>query len=541
MNIPKQITFISKDPDVVLNVLHKFCEPVTSTLGPNGCTVIIHDNESNLPHVTKDGVTVSESINFSDPREQAIASLIKEAARKTAASVGDGTTTSVLLVEQMLLRGLSNLSTVKSRRDFFEGFDLAFERLVDILTENNVPITKDSTLLESVVRISANGDDKLCKLIMSAVKASGPDGLVSAELHDELRTFVDVKGGSSLESTAFIPSKRWESTGIVDLILVAGPIKEVHEIKGILTMLSTSKNDCVIIAKEFSESVLNTVSVNNHRKSINVALVESEGFARNHRMDILEDLSAIFSVPIYSTDGSTDLPIKSWSSCATGPVKAIVKPNETILFREDESWTPEAEERYAKLKKEYDDSKISTEEDSVIDSGLIRHLQRRIAKYNVVATIKIGAATQAEAAEMKDRVEDALCAVSAAVNGGITEGGGMALLKAAKSLIPAVDTMQVSADYKAGYMLVLNACSAPFSQLCKNSGLEMVEIPEELLAPGNVFDFRDYEIVHFVDGGIVDPVLVPIACLTNATSVVKTILKSNSIISEWQELRAVSS
>jgi len=533
MNIPKEITFISRNPEVVLNVLNKFCEPITSTLGPNGCTVIIYDSEKSLPHVTKDGVTVSESIYFTDPKEQAIASLIKEAARKTAASVGDGTTTSILLVEQMLFKGLKVLNEVKNRKDFFEGFDLAFEHVIDILTENHISITKDSALLESVVRISANGDEKLCKLIMSAVKAAGVDGLVSAELGEEPRTTVDVKGGSSLESNAFIPNKRWESTGNVDLILVAGPIKEVHEIKSILAILSVSKNDCVIIAKEFSEAVINIVSVNNHRKSINVALVESEGFARNHRNDILEDLSVIFSVPIYSTDGSTELSLREWASVADGPSKVVVKPTETVLFREEDIWTAEAASRYATLKKEYDVARISTEEDSIVDAGLVRHLQRRLAKYNVVATIKVGAATLAEASEMKDRVEDALCAVSAAINGGITEGGGMALLKAANSLLSNLDSM-TSADTKLGYNLVLSACSAPFAQLCKNSGLEQAEITEELLTPGNVFDFRDFTIVNFVDGGIVDPVQVPISCLTNATSVVKTILKSNSIISEWQ-------
>src|SRR5664279_1655037 len=166
MSIPKQITFIGENHEFLTETVKEFCGPIISTLGPGGCTVIIADPDKHLPHVTKDGVTVAESIFFLDQRKQAIASLIKEAARKTADTVGDGTTTSVVLTEAMILGGLEKLRSVSNKKDFFDGFDLAFEKIIDFLKDSSVSITKDSALLESVVKISANSDEKICKIIM---------------------------------------------------------------------------------------------------------------------------------------------------------------------------------------------------------------------------------------------------------------------------------------------------------------------------------------------------------------------------------------
>lgn len=536
MSIPKQITFIDEDNQVLIDAVKDFCGPVISTLGPGGCTVIITDDNESLPKVTKDGVTVSESIFFRDQRKQAIASLIKEAARKTANAVGDGTTTSVVLAQDMILKGLESLKSVSSKKEFFDGFDLAFEKVVDILSDNTVSITKDSVLLESVVKISANNDDKICKIIMSAVKAAGPDGLVNIELNDELKTIVDVKGGASLESNTIIPNgKRWESDAVdIELVLVSGAIRETHEITTLLGHLNTSKNPAIIIAKEFSDIIINTVMVNNQRKSIDVVLVESEGFARNARMDILEDLSVIFNVPIYSTDGNTPYLLNEYTSNIASEVnRVIVTPNETVIFRAEEELLENARLRYKFLKQEYEDLKLSAE----VDQGSLHHLQRRMAKYNVVATIKVGASTKAEAVEIKDRMDDAVSAISAAINGGITQGGGMALVRAGMEVYSA-EPEELSKDAKLGYQLLVNSCYAPFKSLAKNSGVAPTEdkFSDELLVEDNVFDFKNCEIVNWLDAGIIDPVLVPISALTNASSVAKTILKSNSIISEWQDI-----
>ncbi len=496
MSIPKQITFISEQPDIINDTIREFCGPIISTLGPGGQTVIIADEESVVPHVTKDGVTVSESIHFSDPRKQAIASLIKEAARKTAGSVGDGTTTSVVLAGALITKGLDSIRSVKSKKEFFDGFDLAFEKVIDLLSESNIPISKDSELLGSVVQISTNGDEKVCKHIMSAIKAAGPDGLVNVEVHDELYTTVDIKGGSSIESNAHILGKRWEVSGDIQLILISGPLKDVYEIKPILTSTAGTDVPVVIIAKEFSEAIISTVMTNNQRKKINIALIESEGFARGPRMDILEDLSLIFEVPIYSTDGSTTLPLSSYDSlhCQSEALtKAIVTANETVLFRDNEVLSVLAAERYAGLKKEYDEAKTSKDESSITDSGNMRFLQKRMAKYNTVATIKVGAATKAEAVEIRDRIEDALHSISSAVNGGITQGGGMALLKAAFVLRDLLPSLGLSDSAQAGYTLISKACCSPFYTLAVNSGVMFPggQVPEELTSGDKVYDFRD--------------------------------------------------
>ena len=527
MSVPKQITFIDENEQVLIDAVNEFCGPVVSTLGPGGCTVIITNDESEVPHVTKDGVTVAESIFFKDQRKQAIASLIKEAARKTATSVGDGTTTSVVLAQTMILLGLEGLKKVTSKKDFFEGFDLAFEKIIDYLTESSISITKDSTLLESVVKISTNGDDKICKIIMSAVKQAGADGIVNVELGDQLRTTVDVKSGASLESRAFVlNSKPWEVSGEIDLILIAGALTKVHEIHNLVKLINSARRPAIIIAKEFSDEVITTFMVNNKALKTNVALVEAEGFARESRGEILDDIASIFDVPVYSLDGSTGVNLTEYvpSQCVFIN-KAIITPSETILFRTDDTLNSDAEMRYNALKKDYDEAKSGTE---IVEAGVLRHLQRRMAKYNVVATIKVGASTLAEAKEMKDRIDDALCAITAAVNGGISQGGGMALYKAGITFTPESS----HTDKDKGQYFLAKCCLVPFKVLAKNTGIAVKDL---VCGNADVIDFKTGDIVNWLDGGIIDPTQVSIAALTNASSVAKTILKSNSIISEWQE------
>ena len=534
MSIPKQITFIGENQEFLIKTVKEFCDPIISTLGPGGCTVIIADSDKALPHVTKDGVTVAESIFFIDQRKQAIAALIKEAARKTADAVGDGTTTSVVLAAAMILGGFDKLKSISNKKDFFDGFDIAFEKVIDFLTDSNVSITKDSKLLESVVKISANGDEKICKIIMSAVKEAGSDGLVNVELSEEPKSSVEIRGGSSLESNAFIPTKkRWEVSGNIELILVSGAIRENYEIKQILNNLSITNNSAIIIAKEFSDTIQSTVAINNQRKKINVALVEAEGFARVARMELLEDLSVIFGEPIYSTDGSTELSLSDYVNAPCIELeKAIITSTETILFRASDMLTDSATRRYAILKKEYDEMVADTS--SVTDAGSLRHFQKRLAKYNTVATIKVGASTKAEAAETKDRIDDSLAAITAAVNGGITQGGGMALYRAGVEIEKVATTFGLNATGTLGILFMANCCKAPVRVLAQNAGIELVDVPFEEMDDNEVFDFRDFQIVDYLEGGIIDPALVPISALTNSSSVAKTILKSNSIISEWQ-------
>jgi chaperonin GroEL len=537
MSIPKQITQLS-DNNFLTTTVKEFCAPVVSTLGPGGCTVIITDDSNPVPHVTKDGVTVAESIFFKDQRKQAIASLIKEAARKTASAVGDGTTTSIVLAEAMIIQGAKELTLVNNKKEFFDGFDSAVEKVVDYLTESSVQITKDSNLLSSVVRISSNNDERVVKTIMSAVKEAGADGIVNVELHESLSTIIDAKGGASLESKAIIDNnKLWERTNVTSddicLLLVSGSLKHVYEVKNLIIQLSRAGYPTVIIAKEFSDEVVSNFMINNQRRQTDVVLVEAEGFARESRLEILEDLATIFDVPVYSLDGSTGNYLSDYvpEPCLKLS-KAIIKPSETILFRIEGFLDDEAQDRYNSLLKDYAEFKLS---EGVKDPGTLRHLQRRMAKYNVVATIKVGASTKAEAVEIKDRIDDSLAAIAAAVNGGIIQGGGIALVRASL-LLESANIDALSESEQIGYTLVQQACLAPFKTLSKNVGIvpDAETFNDDLLVETNVFDFKTCKMVNWLTAGIIDPTLVPVTALLNAASVAKTILKSNSIISEWQ-------
>ena len=536
MGAPKQITNLSADSAPIINdVIAQFCDPVISTLGPEGRTVIIDDdaNGETIPHVTKDGVTVADSINFKDRRMQAIASLIKESARNTGNSVGDGTTTSVLLTKAFLQQALSLRDVLgMSQKDFFDGFDLAYEHVIEFIESISTPITMDSPLLESVVKISTNCDKQIYPIILSGAKAVGVDGLLSAELSNEGSTSIEVKSGSTIESNAYITrGKRWEASepGII-LILVSGPIQKVAELKNILLMCKTSPT--VVVAKEFSDEVKKLVEINNLRNVVNVALVESEGFARNSRLELLEDLASIFDVPVYSTDESTAYPLSSFELGAHYSVsKVIVTPTETVLYSSYPELSASAEERLKEITRTYLAAKSEVEP----SAGELAHLKRRLSKFAAIAVIKVGAVTKAEAIELKDRVDDAICSISAAINGGIVPGGGSTLYRAALEFGSFTSDNE---DQMTGYNVFMKACKTPMITLFHNSGIVYDSSACESKLSNNsnvVYDFKDDVWVDYLVGGIVDPTNVTKAALTNASSVAKTILKSNFIITEWQE------
>lgn len=535
MGTPKDITNLASTTydALMTQIIEKFCDPIISTLGPEGKTVIIEaeSDEGIVPHVTKDGVTVAESINFKDRRMQAIASLIKESARKTGSIVGDGTTTSIVLTKAFL-NTRYELTQTKSQRAFFEGFDLAYEHVIEFIESMSSPITMDSPLLESIVKIATNNDKRIYPIILAGTKAVGVDGMISAELCNEGITSVVVRSGASIDSNAYISKgTRWEASDNVNLVLVSGPIQKVIELQHVLII--SGKVPTVIVAKEFSKEIRELVDINNLRGICNVLLVESEGFARNSKMELLEDLASVFTVAIYSTDGSTKLNLRDFVySNNTSVAKVVATPTETILYSRFSELTEEAEIRFASVTELYTKAKAETE----TTAGELAHLKRRLAKFSPAAIIKVGAVTSGEAYELKDRVDDAICAITAAINGGIVPGGGVTLYRAMMEFTG--NDLLSNPDQIIGYRAFLCACATPLITLFKNSGLKYDKDVCEAnlkLDPNTVYDFKNDTWSDFLKGGIIDPTDVTKVALTNASSVAKTILKSDFMITEWQE------
>ncbi len=515
---------INNTEEIIIETVLEFCNAVCSTLGPGGKNVIIVTGNS-VPHVTKDGVTVSESIHYNDPAKEAIVSLIKESARKTATTVGDGTTTSTLLVGSLVMAGLQALQTVKSKKDFFDAFEMAIDDITEYLDNTKLMIEKDSELLKSVISISSNGDSEVIKLVSEAVKHAGADGIINVEATDEVTSTVVTTNGASLETRVLTNINAENEPSSV--VLIDGAVKEVFEIEAILQSASKSKVPVIIIAKEFSENVIKVVNINNGRNMLRVVLAEAEGFA-TFRTEILKDIAYLTSADILSIDGSTQHSLKGFGTDNYGTVeKFIAGKNELILFPFEDKYTEELDIKVALLKQEYNNVKLDP------NSAPATHLKRRLSKYATVATIKVGGVTEAEVKEKKDRVDDSVCAVSAAVNGGVLPGGGMALYNAGKSLLANKQGTDMTGDEVAAIRIIVTACSAPIITLCSNAGVDWKDYCDKPELQDNenfVLDINELKVGDAFELGIIDPALVPINAILNAASVTKTLLKSKVII-----------
>lgn len=519
---------VSDSGSLILNTVVEFCDAVCSTLGPGGRTVII---AADTPHVTKDGVTVSESIRYADPAKNAIVDLIKESARKTAQSVGDGTTTSTLLVKEMVASSFAALGKEPSRKAFLDVLDETISDVVEYLEDTKTTIEKDSELLESIISISSNRDSEVIELVNKAVKAAGVDGIINVESTDNLISTVDITSGASLDTRVFTRSKSEKELPYI--VLIEGPVTDVYQMQPILvaaaqySVSSSNRRPFIVIAKEFSQEVQRVVEINKTRNSLDVTLAEAEGFS-SYRLEILRDIAMLTGATIMSVDGSLKEHIRDMSTSWFGQVeKAIIGPNEIILFPFEDKYTPEVDALVKGLKIAYNEVKLDP------NSAPGTHLRRRLSKFSSVATIKVGGATQAEVIEKKDRIDDAVCAVSAAVNGGVLPGGGMALYYAARFIRRNKYREDLPDIVKAAIRVVINACSAPIYTLCKNAGIDWFTYSSNEAfkeSENMVLDIDTLEVGDAFKLGIIDPALVAINAVTNAASVTKTLIKSKVII-----------
>ena len=533
MSRGKQIIIASKldHADNLKEVIKDFTTTVTSTLGPGGRTVIIQ-KDSDVPHVTKDGATVAEAVNFTDNFKQAIVALLKESARKTAEEVGDGTTTSTLLSGKLIESGLNHLPSVKDRRQFFAGINDYGSRLVDYLDDCKKIIVDDKKTIKNIINISSNSDDKIVSLLGDIVDSVGADGLINVEFADSNETTIQISDGASLESNSPTVEHKTKEYLNPYIILVEGPIHNVYEVKPLLEFVAAnSSNPAVVIAKEFSSEVIRTVQVNNTRGKINMCLIEAEGFGSN-RMDILEDLSNITGAPVISTDGSREKLLRNFSGDWTGMVdKAIVGPRSSVLIPNPGL----IEAQKGMLDAVIDDLKQQLKEEN-IDEGVIRNIKRRLSKYTKVATIKVGGATQAEALESKDRIDDSVCAISSAINGGIIPGAGSVLYVASSKMLDQLrQRTDVSEDFRKGAELILEACTYPIKTILANAGLEPEKFELDTLSEDETIDVISGKRVNAYESGIIDPVMASKKAIVNAIAIAKTILNSSSFIVDEQE------
>ena len=508
--IVKDLNFGDNAKSRITAGVDKLAKAVKSTLGASGKCVIYEDARGN-PVITKDGVTVAESVVLFDPVENMGATLLKEAARNTVREAGDGTTTATVLAEALLKVVNSEEYTNYPLRDIKNGIISGLKKVNDYLNSIKIDVTDDK--LEQVATISCNNDAVLGKIIAEAYKSVGKDGVVLMETSETEETSVEVVDGVQFESPLTSPhfttnQEKQKAELESPLILICmSEIPNVRKIQGILEHVIKNNRSLLIVAR-VSQQVKSALLMNKVKGNIKVNIIDVPGFGPTTK-DTCEDLAALTGATVINEELGDDLDGITVDILGEAEYAATDSNNTVITISEEAG--VDVGERIDQVTKLVADEK----------NGFIkRKLEQRLSMLSgSVGIIRVGADSKVELKEKKDRVEDAIYATKAALKEGIVPGGGIALFNAAKKISPD----------NAGEEVLLNSILSPMATILDNAGISTsIDIPKE---EGVGINVVNGEYVNMVEEGIIDPVLVTKTALKNAVSVVTTIISADCVIS----------
>jgi chaperonin GroEL len=521
----KQIVFNQDAKTKLLKGVIKLSDAVTCTLGPNGRNVII-DNAGENPVSTKDGVTVARSIELENPIENIGAQLLKQAAIKTADLAGDGTTTTTLLAATMIADGFNAIKAGSNAVEVKRGIEQATKEVIAKIKEISKDITSDEQIKQVAV-ISANGDEEIGALISEAMQAVGVDGVVTVEESRIGETSLEIVEGIQIDkgykSLYFVTNNDTMTATLNNpkILLYNGRLTQVKELLPLLNSLSQSNDELLVIAEDIDGEALSTLLVNKMRGILKAAVVKAPDFG-DRRLHILEDIATVTGGQVISPEKGMKL--EKFNSDWLGSARLVTVAKETTTIVDGKGNVEEIEQRIDDLKQQIDNAKSMFEREK---------LQERLGKLSGgVAVINIGAPTEVEMREKKDRVDDALHATKAALQEGILPGGGVALIHAREVL---ADKKYDNVDLDLGRDIVYRACTSPFLKILSNAGYENLEsfgIVNRLATVESDYGYnlKTKIITDLVEEGIIDPTKVTRLALENAVSVAGTILITESII-----------
>ena len=507
--IVKDLNFGDDAKQRIIRGVDKLAQAVKSTLGASGKCVIYEDARGK-PVITKDGVTVAESVVLFDPVENMGATLIKEAARNTVREAGDGTTTATVLAESLLKEVNKQKGSIREIKD---GIKSGLNKVNNYLDKVSVKIEGD--MLESVSSISCNNDAELGKIIAEAYTKVGKDGVVLMEESPTEETYVEIVDGvqidSGLTSPHFVTDKDKQVCELENplVLIVSSEIPNIRRIQTVLEHVIKNKRSLLIVAP-VDQQVKAALLMNKVKGNIKVNIVDLPGFGPT-KEDTVADLAFLVGAKVINEQLGDDLDLID-IDCLGEVHTAITDDKNTVLTID----TPEdeMEERIESIKKTID----KWDKNPFIQK---KHRQRLAMLSGSVGIVKVGANSKVEMKEKKDRVEDAIYATKAALKEGIVPGGGVALLNASQNL---------TAD-AVGEEILFKAIEAPFHTILENAGLEQVQ-PRPKKGLG--VDVVTGESVDMIKSGIIDPVLVTKSALKNAVSVVSTIISADCVISNMR-------
>jgi chaperonin GroEL len=506
----------------------KLANAVKVTLGPKGRNVILQ-KQFGVPHITKDGVSVAKEIELEDPIENMGAQLVKEVASKTADQAGDGTTTATVLAQEIYNLGYKNVAAGANPMDLKRGIDTAVGAVVKELANISKKI-KSNTEIEQVATISANNDSEIGKMIATAMDKVGKDGIITVEEAKGIETEVKVVEGMQFDkgySSPYFVTNQDTMDVQFDNALVLIYDKRISAMKDILPVLESvaqTNKPLVIISEDLEGEAMATLVVNKMRGTLKVAAVKAPAFG-DRRKEMLQDIATITGGTVISEEVGLSLEKVTMSMLGKAEKIVIDKDNTTIINGGGKKEDIKARVELIKTQIEKSTSDYDTEK-----------LQERLSKLSGgVAILYIGAATEVEMKEKKDRVDDALHATRAAVAEGIVPGGGVALIRAQKSL----DNLELpnEGDYNTGIFIVRKAIESPLKTIVQNAGGSAeVIINEVRSSKGNMgYNARTEEYVDMVKAGIIDPTKVTRLALENAGSIASLLLTTECVIATEKE------
>ena len=524
----KEIKFNIEARNLLKEGVDRLADAVKVTLGPKGRNVVL-EKKFGAPQITKDGVTVAKEIELSDPYQNMGAQMVKEVASKTSDTAGDGTTTATVLAQSIISVGLKNVTAGANPMDLKRGIDKAVATVVESLKSQSQSVGDDLKKIEQVARISANNDEEIGKLIATAMDKVKKEGVITVEEAKGTETKVEVVEGMQFDrgyiSAYFVtnPDKMEVEMDNPYILIHDKKISSMKDLLPILEETARSGRGLMIIAEDVEGEALATLVVNRLRGSLKVCAVKAPGFG-DRRKEMLEDIAILTGGTVISEERGMKLENATMADLGVADKVTVNKENTTIV-----NGAGQKEMILARV------NQIKQQISTTTSDYDREKLQERLAKLaGGVAVLYIGAASEVEMKEKKDRVDDALHATRAAIEEGIIPGGGVAYLRA----IPLLDKLKGdNEDQNTGIEIVKRAIEEPLRQIVINAGLEGAVIVQKVREGKGDFGYNAQtdKFENLMKAGVIDPAKVARIALENAASIAGMFLTTEAVIVEEKE------
>ena len=527
----KEIKFNTEAREELKKGVDVLANAVKVTLGPKGRNVII-DKKFGAPHITKDGVTVAREVELEEPMQNMGAQLVKEVASKTGDDAGDGTTTATVLAQAIVNVGLKNVTAGANPMDLKRGIDKAVAAVVEGIKNMAQPVGDDFKKIEDVARVSANNDETIGQLVAEAMKKVKKEGVITVDEAKGTETTIDIVEGMQFDRGFISPyfitdAEKMECVMERPYILLYD--KKISNLKDMLPILEStaqSGRGLLIIAEDVDQEALATLVVNRLRGSLKICAVKAPGFG-DRRKEMLEDIAILTGATVVSEEKGMQLPAATIDILGTAEKVTVNKENTTIVNGAGSKDNIAA--RVAQIHAQIEQTKSDYDREK---------LQERLAKLaGGVAVLHIGAPSEVEMKEKKDRVDDALSATRAAIAEGIVPGGGVAYIRC----IPALRALKgANDDEQTGIEIVLRAIEEPLRQISANAGVEGAVVVQKVSEGTGDYGYNartdTYENLHAA--GVIDPAKVTRVALENAASIAGMFLTTECVIADKKEENA---